>query len=187
MDWAIESLKSKIASGGVLPKLNAANVIKLTLLHPLQSIPVRSWIFEDEQVVRIGRSTENQVVLFSAVVSRRHIELRRTGITWELINLGTNGTYLDGKPIAKVPVVDGLIVHLARSGPKIQINVGPSQSSVPAGKISVKPDAKAIHAPPPAAGISTMPVPDQKEIGTSREEEELTEADNNPHYSEEEY
>ncbi len=163
-------------------------MIKLTLLHPLQSIPVRSWIFEDEQVVRIGRSTENHVVLFSAVVSRRHIELRRSGITWELINLGTNGTYLDGKPIAKVPVVDGLIVHLARSGPKIQINVGPNQSSVQLGLLSVKPrDAKEIHAPSGSAHISTIPVPDHKEVGTSREEDELTEADNNRHYSEEEY
>ncbi|MEG4118643.1 FHA domain-containing protein [Microcoleus sp. N9_B4] len=163
-------------------------MIKLTLLHPLQSIPVRSWIFEDEQVVRIGRSTENHVVLFSAVVSRRHIELRRSGITWELINLGTNGTYLDGKPIAKVPIVDGLIVHLARSGPKIQINVGPNQSSVQLGQISVKPrDAKEIHAPSGGVHISTIPVPDQKEVGTSREEEELTQADNNRHYSEEEY
>jgi pSer/pThr/pTyr-binding forkhead associated (FHA) protein len=163
-------------------------VIKLTLLHPLQSIPVRSWIFEDEQVVRIGRATENHVVLFSAVVSRRHIELRRTGIIWELINLGTNGTYLDGKPIAKVPVVDGLIVHLARSGPKIQINVGPHLSKTPSGSIALKPrDAKAIHAPPESAQIGTMPIPDQKEIGTSREEEELTESESNPDYSEEEY
>ncbi|MEG3839395.1 FHA domain-containing protein [Microcoleus sp. herbarium14] len=163
-------------------------MIKLTLLHPLQSIPVRSWIFEDEQVVRIGRSTENHVVLFSAVVSRRHIELRRSGITWELINLGTNGTYLDGKPIAKVPVVDGLIVHLARSGPKIQINVGPNQSSAQLGILSVKPrDVSAIHAPPGSALLSTIPVPDQKEVGTSREEEELTEAENRRNYSEEKY
>lgn len=163
-------------------------MIKLTLLHPLQSIPVRSWSFEDEQVIRIGRSTENQVVLFSAVVSRRHIELRRTGLTWELINLGVNGTYLDGKPIAKVPVVDGLIVHLAHSGPIIQINVDPNQSSAQLAKIRVKPpDAQAIHAPPGAAQISTIPVPDQKETGTSREEEELTEADNRLYYSSEDH
>jgi pSer/pThr/pTyr-binding forkhead associated (FHA) protein len=160
-------------------------VIKLTLLHPLQSIPIRSWSFEDEQVIRIGRSTENQVILFSAVVSRRHIELRRTGLTWELINLGANGTYLDGKSIAKVPVVDGLIVHLAHSGPIIQINIGPNQSSAQLAKIRVKPPE--IHAPPGAAQISTMPVPDQKATGTSREEEELTEAENRLYYSPEDY
>ncbi|MEG4865993.1 MULTISPECIES: FHA domain-containing protein [unclassified Microcoleus] len=163
-------------------------MIKLTLLHPLQSIPVRSWIFEDEQVVRIGRSNENHVVLFSAVVSRRHIELRRSGISWELINLGTNGTYLDGKPIAKVPVVDGLIVHLARSGPKIQINVDPNQPSVELGVPSVKPrDVKAIHAPSLGAPLSTIPLRDQKEVGTSKEEDELTAAEKTPNYLEEDY
>lgn len=162
-------------------------MIKLTLLHPLQSIPVRSWIFEDEEVVSIGRSTESHVVLFSAVVSRRHIELRRTGTHWELINLGTNGTYLDGKPIANIPIVDGLIVHLARSGPKIQINVVSNQSSVQLQQISVNPrDAQAIYAPSEGAQIITIPIPEQKEIGTSREEDDLTEAENN-RYSSEEY
>ncbi|TAG93431.1 MAG: FHA domain-containing protein [Oscillatoriales cyanobacterium] len=161
-------------------------MIKLTLLHPLQSIPVRSWIFEDEEVVSIGRSTESHVVLFSAVVSRRHIELRRTGTNWELINLGTNGTYLDGKPIASIPIVDGLIVHLARSGPKIQINIVPNQSSVQLPQISVNPrDAKAIYAPSPGAQTVTIPIPEQKEIGTSREEDDLTEAENTRDYSEE--
>ncbi len=122
------------------------------------------------------------------MVSRRHIELRRSGITWELINLGTNGTYLDGKPIVKVPVVDGLIVHLARSGPKIQINVGPNQSSAQLGLVSVKPrDAKAIHDPSGGAQITTIPIPDKQEVGTSREEEELTEAENTRNYAEEEY
>lgn len=161
-------------------------MIKLTLLHPLQSIPVRSWIFEDEQVVSIGRSTESHVVLFSAVVSRRHIELRRTGTSWELINLGTNGTYLDGKPIANIPIVDGLIVHLARSGPKIQINVLPNQSSAQLQQVSLNPrDAKAIYAPSPGAQIITIPIPEQKEIGTSKEEDDLTEAENNRDFSQE--
>ncbi|MDQ2100959.1 MAG: FHA domain-containing protein [Tychonema bourrellyi B0820] len=162
-------------------------MIKLTLLHPLQSIPVRSWIFEDEQVVSIGRSTESHVVLFSAVVSRRHIELRRTGTRWELINLGTNGTYLDGKPIARIPIVDGLIVHLARSGPKIQINVVSNQSSVQLQQISVNPrDAQVIYAPSEVAQIMTIPIPEPKEIGTSREEDDLTQAENT-RYSSEEY
>ncbi|MEK0177812.1 MAG: FHA domain-containing protein [Microcoleus anatoxicus] len=158
-------------------------MIKLTLLHPLQSIPVRSWTFEDEEVVCIGRSTESHVVLFSAVVSRRHIELRRSGKNWELINLGTNGTYLDGQPIASIPIVDGLIVHLARSGPKIQINFVPNQPSVQVEKISISPrDAKAISNPLEAAQIVTIPIP-QTEITISREEDDLTEGENTRDYT----
>ncbi|MEB3213862.1 MAG: FHA domain-containing protein [Leptolyngbyaceae bacterium] len=86
--------------------------------------PVQSWSFENESVVRIGRSTDNHVILYSAVVSRHHVELRQSGTNWEIVNLGTNGTYLDGKRITKVPVVDGAIIRLARSGPNIQIRLG---------------------------------------------------------------
>lgn len=99
-------------------------MITLILLHPFQSVPVQSWSFEKDDLIRIGRSTENQVVLYSAVVSRRHIELRRRGTRWEIINLGTNGTYYNGKPITKMLVEDGMTVHLARSGPKISIRLG---------------------------------------------------------------
>lgn len=99
-------------------------MITLILQHPLQSIPIQIWSFDDEAVIRIGRSTDNDVVLYSAVVSRQHIELRRRGTKWEIINLGTNGTYVDGKQIVEAPVIDGMVIHLARSGPKIQIRLG---------------------------------------------------------------
>ena len=103
-------------------------VITLTLLHPLQSVPVQSWTFESESLVRIGRSTDNDVILYSAVVSRHHVELRLNNSGWEVVSLGANGTYVDGKPITKVPVVDGMVIRLASSGPKIQIRIGAIES-----------------------------------------------------------
>ncbi|MEO0646592.1 MAG: FHA domain-containing protein, partial [Cyanobacteria bacterium J06650_10] len=39
------------------------NVITLSLLHPIDKTPVQSWSFEEESVVRIGRSVDNDVVL----------------------------------------------------------------------------------------------------------------------------
>lgn len=98
-------------------------MITLTLLHPLQSVPVQSWTFEPESVIRIGRSTDNEVILYSAVVSRHHVEIRRNGLSWEIVSLGANGTYIDGKRITQMPVVDGMIIRLASSGPKIQIHL----------------------------------------------------------------
>lgn len=118
-------------------------MITLILLHPLHSTPVQNWKFADESVIRIGRATDNHVVLYSAVVSRRHVEVRRVDGSWEIVNLGANGTFLDGKRISQVPVVDGVIIRLAQSGPQLQIRLG--NSSLEAGdedKI-----AKAIPSP----------------------------------------
>ncbi|AFY37540.1 Forkhead-associated protein [[Leptolyngbya] sp. PCC 7376] len=98
-------------------------MITLTLLHPLQSVPVQNWTFGTESVVRVGRSTDNDVVLYSAVVSRHHVELRQDGQQWKVVNLGTNGTYIDGKRVDECEAQDGLVIRLASSGPKIQIRL----------------------------------------------------------------
>lgn len=99
-------------------------MIKLILLLSSEnSTPVQTWTFADKSVIRIGRATDNDVVLYSAVVSRHHVELRRVNRGWEIVNLGANGTYLDGQRISQVPVVDGAIIRLAPSGPQLQIRL----------------------------------------------------------------
>lgn len=99
------------------------SVITLVLLHPLKGIPVQNWTFEPDTTIRVGRSMDNDVVLYSAVVSRRHLEIRPLGSQWELVNIGANGTYVNGKKIDKVPIADGMIVRLASSGPQIRIQI----------------------------------------------------------------
>lgn len=99
-------------------------MITLTLLHPLQSVAIQSWTFHDEPSIKIGRATNNEVVLYSAVVSRHHVEIRKSGDeTWEVVNLGSNGTYIDGKRVEQTRAVDGMIVRLAKSGPQILIKI----------------------------------------------------------------
>jgi pSer/pThr/pTyr-binding forkhead associated (FHA) protein len=114
-------------------------VITLTLLHPIQGVPVQSWTFESEPVIRIGRSTNNNVVLYSAVVSRNHIEIRRNGNSWEVVNLGANGTYIDGKRVERSDAVDGLVIRLASSGPKIQIRLNSEVTSLAEPVATTKP------------------------------------------------
>lgn len=104
-------------------------MITLTLLHPVQLTPVQQWRFDESLIVRIGRSTDNQVVLYSAVVSRYHAEIRQTNSIWEVVSLGANGTYLDGKRIEQSPIQDGMIIRLARSGPNLQVHFKPSEPS----------------------------------------------------------
>lgn len=121
-------------------------MITLTLLHPVQSTPVQSWTFAKEDVIRIGRAVDNHVVLYSAVVSRHHVELRRSGPLWEVVNLGTNGTYLDGKRIHQAPLADGGVIRLARSGPNIQVRMGEAQP-LPAVKSQVPVPSQALSSP----------------------------------------
>lgn len=99
------------------------SVITLTLLHPGKNVPMQNWTFDTEPVIRIGRSMDNDVVLYSAVVSRRHLEIRRNGTQWDVVNMGANGTYINGKPITQVQAEDGMIIRLASSGPQIQIRL----------------------------------------------------------------
>ena len=72
---------------------------------------------------------DNHVVLYSAVVSRRHVEVRQVDEGWQVISLGANGTYVDGELIFQAPVIDGVILRLARSGPQIQIRLGENGSN----------------------------------------------------------
>ncbi len=85
---------------------------------------MQSWKFNDKSIIRIGRAKDNEVVLYSSVVSRLHVELQESNGKWEIINKGANGTYVDEQRISQVPVVDGVIVRLAPSGPKLQIRFG---------------------------------------------------------------
>lgn len=140
-------------------------MITLTLLHPLQSIPVQSWTFERESVIRIGRSTDNDVILYSAVVSRHHVEIRCTDSKWEIVNLGANGTYLDGKRITQVPLVDGVTIRLARSGPNIQIHVGDSAIKGPVNKFSGE-ETLSQRARIKSSEPSPPPSPESKAPGT---------------------
>ncbi len=112
-------------------------VITVSLLHPSNSSVVQSWSFTSEDLIRIGRSADNEVVLYSSVVSRYHAELRYNKDHWEIYNKGANGTYWEERPIHKETVEDGMVIRLATSGPKLQITFD-DKPPVPAPKPSAK-------------------------------------------------
>ena len=115
-------------------------VITLNLLHPIESIPIQTWKFNSESVIRIGRSGDNDVILYSSVVSRYHVELHRHSQYWEIVNIGTNGTYIDDQQIDSERVRDGVIIRLATAGPKLQILLDGSQAITPSLRdITAKP------------------------------------------------
>ncbi|MBD2326307.1 FHA domain-containing protein [Alkalinema sp. FACHB-956] len=131
-------------------------MITLTLLHPVQSTPVQSWSFEHESIIRVGRSTDNQVILYSAVVSRHHVELRCTNGQWEIVSLGANGTYVDGKRIVRVPIQHGMVFRLARSGPNLQVQIVPTAKPVVTHGAGA--EVRSVPPPPPPP-LRPIPLP----------------------------
>ncbi|HEY9859097.1 MAG TPA: FHA domain-containing serine/threonine-protein kinase, partial [Candidatus Obscuribacterales bacterium] len=76
----------------------------------------------------IGRSPDNHIVLNSTLVSRYHVELRRTDTadlnsSWEVVNQGRNGTFLNGILVAQGLLLDGSLLQLAQGGPTLKFQL----------------------------------------------------------------
>ncbi|PMB25577.1 FHA domain-containing serine/threonine-protein kinase [Fischerella thermalis] len=103
-------------------------MVILTLLEPQQKTPLQEWHFENESVIRIGRSADNHVVLTDTLVSRHHLELRQIssgydGGSWQVISKGTNGTFLNGVLVTQSPVPNDSLLQLARGGPILKFHI----------------------------------------------------------------
>ncbi|MGV9269768.1 FHA domain-containing protein [Kitasatospora sp. NPDC003701] len=70
-----------------------------------------------DRTVRIGRAGDNDLVLDDLVVSRHHAELRTLPDGGhEIVDLSShNGTYLNGRPVARAPVGPADIVGIGHS------------------------------------------------------------------------
>ena len=152
-------------------------MITLTLLHPVQGTAVQSWTFKQNETVRIGRAVDNEVVLYSAVVSRHHVELRHETGRWYVHNLGINGTFLEGQKIESEPLQDGHTIRLARSGPNIQVHiekVNPLSGKIPSQQSKVEeapekaiPRKTQIEYHPESAINQAVDEPTQEEVQNS--------------------
>jgi hypothetical protein len=61
-----------------------------------------------DRTMVIGRSSECDVRLTDTSVSRRHAEVRRSGDTWTIVDLGsTNGTRVNGSGVRERRLADG--------------------------------------------------------------------------------
>jgi ABC-type multidrug transport system ATPase subunit/ABC-type multidrug transport system permease subunit len=69
-----------------------------------------------QQVLRIGRAPENDMVVADLRVSRYHAELRSSGGTYEIVDVGSrSGTYVNGQRVERAMI-----------GPNDIVGIGPS-------------------------------------------------------------
>jgi serine/threonine-protein kinase len=131
-------------------------MVTLTLLHPQASTPLQQWNFQSQSTIRIGRSPDNDVILDDPLVSRHHLELKRTpaqsGNLWQLVNQGTNGTFLNGILVTRGLVPDDALIRLAREGPVLKFQIQESVNPVP---VPLPPAEAQLIAPLPLPNLCT--------------------------------
>jgi RsiW-degrading membrane proteinase PrsW (M82 family) len=84
----------------------------------------RPYSFTPGTIVRIGRSSDNDVVVSDPTVSRRHAQLSWESTGWVWQNAGQAPTFLGGQPVARFNVGPATEVALASpQGPVIRLQV----------------------------------------------------------------
>src|SRR5207248_10876789 len=102
--------------------------------------------FEQGQTVRIGRSTDNDVVVSDPTVSRQHARLAWGPDGWVFEGLGRSGTFLHGGAVTRLLVAEPVELALAAPhGPVVRLE--PSQ---PASEAASPPSATSVSPPGPA-------------------------------------
>lgn len=123
-------------------------------------------------VMRVGRDPANEVVLDgpeAATVSTRHIEIRKEGEAYRLVDLkSTNGTYLDGRKVHEAILSPHAVIMLGPQGPQFQFEIE-TQSAV-----DLRKTIPALTQPPASVGKASIII---SPPGTSfdKEQEDLLE------------
>jgi pSer/pThr/pTyr-binding forkhead associated (FHA) protein len=103
--------------------------------------------------VHIGRHSSCQVRFEKdlTTISRRHARIERQGNRFRIIDVSTNGTYVNGKRIADVYLRDGDVITFSENGPKASFLTKIEAAA------STAPPAPAAHPTPPSPTAPTPP------------------------------
>jgi ABC transport system ATP-binding/permease protein len=90
--------------------------------------------FDGDRVV-IGREADADLVVSHPRASRHHVTIQREGATWAVIDTSSNGTWLQGTRITRVPLPNTPVsIHLGEpSGEEVRLAVVAAEPAAPAG------------------------------------------------------
>jgi RsiW-degrading membrane proteinase PrsW (M82 family) len=128
----------------------------------------RRYSFEQNQVVRIGRSTDNDVVVSDPTVSRQHARLAFGPDGWMFEGLGRAGTFRHGSAVTRLLLREPVELALASPhGPVIRFEPpgprSPAAAPVPGEPVAAAPAgadgpvAPAAGRGGPLAGVTPVP------------------------------
>ncbi len=97
------------------------------------SLAGQSFTVRPGHEARIGRAPENDIVVSDPTVSRQHAVVRAGPDGWELANVGSAPTFLDGQQVTRVPLDKALSVTLGSAdGPVLRLGPAPAGAPQPA-------------------------------------------------------
>lgn len=119
------------------------------------------------QVMRIGRTHDNDLVLDDLEVSRHHAELRRMpGGDYEITDLGSyNGTYVNGRLVTSQTLTENDLVGIGHS--TFRVRDGQLRQYVDQGEITIAAHELMVRAPGGKVLLDrvTFPIPEKCLLG----------------------
>jgi putative serine protease PepD len=109
---------------------------------------------DERRVVTIGRGEDNDIVLNSPSVSRKHAELRPTQTGWDLYDVGSGGgTWVNSERVAQVPLTATTTVRFGAESDGVEATItidlpdGAAAEVADDQKTSVLPDQQRTDVP----------------------------------------
>src|SRR5436309_3080063 len=115
-----------------------------------------------EDVTRVGRAPDNDVIVDAATVSLHHFEIRKQGEAYRIQDLNsTNGTFVNGERIVAAALEPASSIRFGSMGPELTFMLGDA------------PQPEALGAATLIAPAPELPAPKPRENPVDRAHEEL--------------
>ncbi len=140
--------------------MNAIPHIIVQLVHIEGPLKGEIQELSDIEIV-IGRHPDCQVQFPKdvATLSRKHARIVREGNRFKIIDQSTNGTFVNGKPVAEAYLKDGDVITFAEGGPKLSFLTQVSDQPLPQQPTPPPQPAQTPAAPAPVPAYSAAPPP----------------------------
>jgi pSer/pThr/pTyr-binding forkhead associated (FHA) protein len=106
-------------------------VVEILLFDSPQGRPLHVWSFSGRAEIRIGRATENDVVLADPCVSRAHARLTLEQAAWHAHALSTQGVFHAGRKFVDLELTPGTLFRLGPAGPYLRFQVALHDAATP--------------------------------------------------------
>ena len=108
--------------------------IVLYLLESEHGSPVQYWSFDDEVLIRVGRSIENQVVIANPYISRAHAYLLFDDLGWAINAISEQGIFVASERREHLRLEPDAVFRLGAHGPFLRFgsaaDPGPEKETV---------------------------------------------------------